>query len=1307
MTATNNKKFWLYLSRYFLSLSLLIIALTIMPVIAFAEVDLSTLELAPSPDVSAQASYKSFNRRTSESNYSVILTNLSSNPILGDIYFVVDTISSPDVDINNAEEISTGGKSILIFANSSLAPNDTLTKPLIFTNPTRTRFSFTHEIYLTPDVIEQLAIKITSPVGGLVTKESTLAVTGSISGANAVVVNGIQGVIQNNFFTASIALLEGTTTLVATATTENGDTVSDSVTVRLDTTAPLVVIESPKNGDRLVTDSVAVAGTVNDIIPGATVNADDVSVVINGFPAEVSNRTFFIPELPLIEGVNTLEATATDKAGNSKTSSIQISYEPDLTGVRISLESGNAQSAEINALLPQSLVVKVANKEGGVLAGRAVTFEVTRGDGLLNDPLNNLRSVTLLTDTAGLASINFNLGSRTGRGLHRIKATSPGSLSFAEFCATALNTPPANIAINRMPSHKGIIDQTLTDPLSVIVTDSGGNPVDQVPVTFAVDFGGGDFYGQLNKTVLTNPDGIAEAFWTIGPNAGVDSNIALVTFPDNQGFSATFTATGIATGDIAQTTVSGIVQNNSGNPIVGIRAVITGTNLEGLTGADGQFVIANVPPGGHHVAVQGSSINNPDANIYYPDIEFAVEVFPGAENSLDQIVVLPFLDMGGAKIVGGSQDVVLGMAGVPGFSVKIFANSVILKDGSRGQIEMSSSQVKFDKIPMPPPQGATPLIVGTLQPGGIRFDPPAQVTYPNVNGLAPGDVADIFAFHHDIGQFVNIGPGTVSEDGTVITSDPGFGIVQSGWHGVIRIPGPTSQAANGCSATAEVEGKLISPANPFILVEGDTKTVKVTFNPSGTLEGSWSSANAAIATATGGSSLTATVTGVAPGKVTVTSPTNRITLTEEQGGDKTCVVEVEGNVIDISLKTVSFFGVAGNIKSDDGVNTFSAPHWVDNDLDGKAEKKHPVVFVRASTTSLAAEFIINPPPTGKIKIRATGPKSGTNSLTIPSTVGTVTANGVKLDKRTVSNPFMNKVDVFDKFEFKWEISIDDGPWINAGSSSNIAYVTWDKPKQVSPIHTLVRIGTLAADEVMGKIGTNDNDVLNKVWSRIKSKSISRASDNVILSYYGFFDVNGNGSWDDVIDTNFNNTLTCKVTNAEGLIKNGNGQCLSWATFMHEVLAAQGLSKVNGVFNKAISVKIKPPNGAFAVKNWKKTGVSPRVVIDTDAGVDGGMPATLDASKDQAADDKGAAGQGNSPNPPSGFINHWIIKTNGKYYDPSYGLGPFDDLKKYEDSAFDGTMTKIGSNIVLEDLPNDNKDASDKSDEVNNYSDFPF
>jgi len=72
--------------------------------------------------------------------------------------------------------------------------------------------------------------------------------------------------------------------------------------------------------------------------------------------------------------------------------------------------------------------------------------------------------------------------------------------------------------------------------------------------------------------------------------------------------------------------------------------------------------------------------------------------------------------------------------------------------------------------------------VVTIQPPGVHFNPPAAITMPNTNGLAPGDITDIFSFDHDLGQFVSIGTGSVSEDGMKVVSDPGVGIIKGGWH---------------------------------------------------------------------------------------------------------------------------------------------------------------------------------------------------------------------------------------------------------------------------------------------------------------------------------------------------------------------------------------------------------------------------------------------------------------------------------------------------------------------------------------------
>ena len=757
-------------------------------------------------------------------------------------------------------------------------------------------------------------IAIAAPDDGLITGDASLSVEGILNGAVAsVTVNGVEATLSDTSFTAALSLAEGTNRLVATAYADGGRSASDSISVRLDTDPPLVVIETPRDGDRLVNATVTVAGTVNDIIPGATVNDDDVTVTVNGLPAAVLNRSFITPDLPLALGANTLTAVAIDRVGNTGSATIEVAREPELPGIRLEIVGGNNQLGPIRGSLPEPLEVRVLSPDGELLAGRPVTFEVSRGDGLLGDPTAGDRSFVLLSDGSGLAAADFHLGTRTGEGFHRVRVTTPGSVSFVELCSTAIPGAPVTVSITRAPVGSGIADQELSDRLSVIVTDDGGNPVPGVPVTFQVELGGGAFEGAESLEIVSDADGIAEADWALGAEPGTANNEASATFEGNPGLPAYFVASAFVPGPPEATRISGVVQDSTGGPIVGARAVVHGTGLEAFTGADGAFTVTGVPPGGHRVAILGSTADDPAAGIYFPDIEYAVEAISGADNRLDQLVVLPFLDLAGAKLVGGDQDVVLEMDGVTGFGIRILAHSVILPDGSRGEIMMSSSQVKFDKVPMPPPQGAVPVIVGTLQPGGIHFDPPAQVIYPNVEGLAPGDVADIFAFHHDIGQFVNIGPGTVSEDGAVVASDPGFGIVQSGWHCLVRFRGAAGGCANDCSG--RLEWRLVAPdgrrgparsSEPVELFQGGQAEVKVRFAPGGGTfdSSSWSGGPPEVTLTTesaSGATALAVAEGASIGMTTLTTPTYRVPVPNRP--DETCAAEVD---VEVEPLTVEF-----------------------------------------------------------------------------------------------------------------------------------------------------------------------------------------------------------------------------------------------------------------------------------------------------------------------------------------------------------------------------------------------------------------
>jgi hypothetical protein len=140
--------------------------------------------------------------------------------------------------------------------------------------------------------------------------------------------------------------------------------------------------------------------------------------------------------------------------------------------------------------------------------------------------------------------------------------------------------------------------------------------------------------------------------------------------------------------------------------------------------------------------------------------------------------------------------VVVEMKGVPGLTLTVYPHSTIFPNGDVVG-RLSISQVKLDKVPMPPPNGSIFMPPAwTIQPPNIFFDPPAKITIPN-DGLPPGRIIDIFQFDHDLEFFTNVGTGTVTSDGLLIVSDPGFGITKSGWGGC-GTPPPPNTCAGGC-----------------------------------------------------------------------------------------------------------------------------------------------------------------------------------------------------------------------------------------------------------------------------------------------------------------------------------------------------------------------------------------------------------------------------------------------------------------------------------------------------------------------------
>src|SRR5207245_3042173 len=117
---------------------------------------------------------------------------------------------------------------------------------------------------------------------------------------------------------------------------------------------------------------------------------------------------------------------------------------------------------------------------------------------------------------------------------------------------------------------------------------------------------------------------------------------------------------------------------------------------------------------------------------------------------------------------------------VPGFSLSIAPGSATFPGGSRTGC-VTVTPVNMDKVPMVPGFGQQPRFIVTIQPVGTMFNPPAAITIPNVDGLAPRAVTEMYSYDHDLASFVAIGTGTVSTDGRVIASGPGVGALQARW----------------------------------------------------------------------------------------------------------------------------------------------------------------------------------------------------------------------------------------------------------------------------------------------------------------------------------------------------------------------------------------------------------------------------------------------------------------------------------------------------------------------------------------------
>jgi adhesin/invasin len=239
------------------------------------------------------------------------------------------------------------------------------------------------------------------------------------------------------------------------------------------------------------------------------------------------------------------------------------------SAARIQATGGTTQSTAVNTAFTNPLQALVTDGAGNPVSGATVNFSAP-GSGATA----SLSAPSAVTDATGHASVSATANGISGS--YTVTASTAGASSNASFALTNLAAGAANLTFVQQPT--GTTAGTTMGAVSVLVTDSGGNPVAGVAVTLTAQGGSGTLEGTTNRTTdvtgtATFTDLVIRTAGTYRLRAAAGALSALsnsfqimpasaanITVLDGDGQSA-------AVGTAYSTALAASVQDSFGNPV--------------------------------------------------------------------------------------------------------------------------------------------------------------------------------------------------------------------------------------------------------------------------------------------------------------------------------------------------------------------------------------------------------------------------------------------------------------------------------------------------------------------------------------------------------------------------------------------------------------------------------------------------------------------------------------------------------------------------------------------------------------------
>ncbi len=323
------------------------------------------------------------------------------NPLPAEVTVNALTISGT-VDTGSAVQVVTGGSALVgtvVYSGSSWsaqiavlaagANSFTVTAKDVAGNIAAPQF--VNVSYLLPAPAVAIA-----PVSS-VTKNSAIILSGTVdAGASVVVTNQTTSVsgnaaVSGTAWSYEVALADGANSLTVAAQKPQSATSLVTVSIQLDTVAPLLNVSALPNGSYTSTPVQNISGTVTDL--------NIASVAVNGVAAQLAGNAFSVP-VTLLNGANLISVVAVDAAGNTNVNSRTLNFDASKPVIAILVPVDNSLTSQslvkISGSVDKAAAVTVSGIPATVDANNwSVTVELQAG-------VNTIEIVA--TDLAGNSS---------------------------------------------------------------------------------------------------------------------------------------------------------------------------------------------------------------------------------------------------------------------------------------------------------------------------------------------------------------------------------------------------------------------------------------------------------------------------------------------------------------------------------------------------------------------------------------------------------------------------------------------------------------------------------------------------------------------------------------------------------------------------------------------------------------------------------------------------------------------------------------------------------------------------------------